>query len=327
MLVGRRYAPICTVICAVAVALIGATPARAFEFRRTLREGDSGRDVKMLQVRVAGWYPHSDKRHFPLDGEFGPGTTAAVKAFKTFHDLPSNGVAGRTTFRALERLRDPDGSTAHFDFWEFHQNFNPMCGARANSYAGTFQGGMVATAGVKRNVRRLMWRLEAVRAKLGSNPVGINSGYRSIAYNDCIGGARASQHMYGTAADNRVARVNNRRARTIARGSQVHGIGCYARLSHNHFDLRMDNHDLPSTRAFWWPERDREGRDLDESHRPCWGEVAHTSPARTVAATSTASMIRAVAAAVPGAGSIIPSTAEIEAFESAGEPSELGGAD
>jgi hypothetical protein len=46
-----------------------------------------------------------------------------------------------------------------------------------------------------------------------------------------------------------------------------------------------------------------------------------------MAATSTASVIRAVAAALPGAGSVVPSAAEIEAFESAGEPSDLGGAD
>jgi hypothetical protein len=133
--------------------------------------------------------------------------------------------------------------------------------------------------------------------------------------------------MYGTAADNRVAEVSNRRARTVAKGSQVHGIGCYARLSHNHFDLRMDNKDLKSTRAFWWPERDRRGRDLDENSRPCWGEQARNSPASSVAATTRAGVIQAVAAALPGAGSLIPSTAEIDAFESAGEPADLGEAD
>ena len=327
MAVGRRYAPILAMVCAVAVALMGASPARAYEFKRTLRRGDTGRDVKMLQIRVAGWYPESGKQYFSLDGEFGPGTAAAVNAFKTFHGLRANGVADRSVFRILENLQDPNGSTKHFNFSEFTQNFNPMCGARANSYEGTFRGGVVATARVKRNVRRLMWRLEVVRAKLGSNPVGINSGYRSVPYNNCIGGARASQHMYGTAADNRVANVNNRHARTTAKRSQVHGIGCYARLSHNHFDLRMDNRDLESSRAFWWPKRDRQGRDLDESNRPCWGEESHRSPGASMAATSTASVIGAVAAAVPGAGSVLPSAAEIEAFESAGEPSDLGGAD
>ncbi len=314
-------------MCTATAVLWGAAPARAFEFSRTLRPGHTGHDVKMLQVRVAGWYPDADKHHFALDGEFGPATTTAVRAFKAFHGLAADGVAGRRVFAVLGRLQDRDGSTEHFDFSEFKQNVNPMCGARANSYAGTFDGGMVATARVKRNVRRLMWRLEAVRAKAGENPVGINSGYRSVAYNDCIGGARASQHMYGTAADNRAAGVSNRRARTIAKGSQVHGIGCYARLSHNHFDLRMDNNDLPATRAFWWPDRDRRGRDLDESRRPCWGEEANRSPSMSIAASSTAGVIQAVASALPGAGSLIPSTAEIEAFESAGEVSDLTGAD
>jgi zinc D-Ala-D-Ala carboxypeptidase len=292
------------------------TAAHAYSFDKTLRSGDTGRDVKALQMRVAGWYS-ARKAHFPIDGEYGPSTTAAVQAFEAFFDLPVDGVADEDVFTVLDSLTDKDGSTEHFDFSEFTQNRSSSCSARANAYAGTLDGGMVSPKRALRNVKRLMWRLEAVRAKAGNEPVAINSGFRSVAYNDCIGGARSSQHMYGTAADNRIAERTNRRARRVARHSQIHGIGCYSKLSHNHFDLRIDNADLPSSRFWWWPDRDAAGRELDEAGVPCWGERPRTPP------TGPAAVFAAVLRAVPGAGSLIPSAAEIEAFGSAGEPSDL----
>ncbi|MGH2730585.1 MAG: D-Ala-D-Ala carboxypeptidase family metallohydrolase [Actinomycetota bacterium] len=295
--------------------LIVSIPARAsaYEFTRPLREGDTGPDVRALQVRVAGWFGRSNRKTFLIDGDFGPRTAGAVKAFQRHFGLDVDGVAGAGTFEILTRLEDGNGSTAHFDYSEFWQNKNPACSAKANAYAGTFQGGMVAPGKVKRNVRRLMWRLEAVRAKGGRHPIGINSGFRSVAYNDCIGGARASQHLYGSAADNRMAEVANRAERDLARRSQLSGIGCYGSLSHNHFDIRMDNKDLPATQALWWPERDNKGRDLDDNGVPCWGEVKSAAVAK---------------ASVAGAGSFVPSAHEVAAFEAAGELFfDLGGAE
>lgn len=43
--------------------------------------------------------------------------------------------------------------------------------------------------------------LEAVRALLGNRPIRVNSGYRSEAVNRHVGGARASHHLKGYAAD------------------------------------------------------------------------------------------------------------------------------
>jgi hypothetical protein len=181
---------------------------------------------------------------------------------------------------------------------------------------------MVSARKAKRNVRRLMWRLEAIRTRGGGGTIGINSGFRSVAYNDCIGGARASQHMYGTAADNRMSGITNRRERRLAKRSEMHGIGCYSSLSHNHLDVRMDNRDLASSRFWWWPDRDRKGRDLDAGGRPCWGEKRRKS-----AGESTPSALAAVRAGRPGAGSLVPSPAEIRAFAAAGEPRDLQGQD
>jgi hypothetical protein len=104
--------------------------------------------------------------------------------------------------------------------------------------------------------------------------------------------------MYGTAADLRIAGVSNRAARDLARAGQMHGIGCYSSLSHNHLDLRLQNRSLSEAAFWWWPRQDSKGRDLADDHLPCWGEKAHAS-AR-------------IASTYAG-------VAEIEAWEAAGE--------
>lgn len=294
-------------VLAMAVAVLGLGAARA----SGLAPGDRGPRVKILQVRVAGWFPASRRQvHFALDGVYGPQTVAAVRAFQRHYGLRADGIAGPATKVILRRLSDADGSTAHFNFSEFSQNHNPACSAQANAYARSFRGGMVSRQRTRRNVRRLMWRLEALRAKGGGHPLGINSGFRSVAYNSCIGGARLSQHMYGTAADNRFAKVSNHRARFLAKGSELHGIGCYSSLRHNHFDVRIDNADLDAARAWWWPRQDGRGRDLDASGRPCWGETRRARVAARVESTS-----------------LLASMAEIKAWAAAGEPRHLGAAD
>lgn len=294
---------------ALVVSLLLVLPAgvaHAYEFERRLRKGDEGYDVRALQVRIAGWLQDRSEV-FAIDGEFGPQTVRAVEAFKTAHRLRPNGVAGRKVLRILEKLQDEDGSTAHFDWEEFEQNSSSMCSAKANAYADTLKGGAVSPRRTKRYVRRLMWRLEALRKKAGGKAIAINSGFRSVAYNDCIGGARASQHMYGTAADARQVGLANKRQRRLARRSQIHGIGCYSSQTHNHLDLRMDNADLPTQQHVWWPDKDGRGRDLDESGRPCWGE----------ASTSTASLT--AGERLGGRVSLVPTRAELRAFAAEGE--------
>jgi peptidoglycan hydrolase-like protein with peptidoglycan-binding domain len=311
------------VAAAVAALAAVASPALAYEFERPLERGDEGPDVRALQTRIAGWFPRDDQTPMGIDGVFGRKTARAVKAFQRFHGMHVDGVAGSGVFEELDSLEDDDGSTAHFDWSEFVQNRNAGCSAQANAYAGTFDGGPIAPSVVKTNVRRLMWRLEALRSKTGGHAIGINSGFRSIAYNDCIGGARASQHMYGTAADNRIAQVDNRTGREVAMTSQFSGVGCYSSLSHNHLDIRVENAGSGSTQFWWWPKTDSKGRHLADDGLPCWGETVD----KAVAARATATVLRSVAAALPGAGSLVPPSAEVEAFEDAGESEDLLGLD
>lgn len=48
---------------------------------------------------------------------------------------------------------------------------------------------------------RLVWHLEKLRAICGGRPLRIVSGYRDPAHNRAVGGAKASRHMHGDAAD------------------------------------------------------------------------------------------------------------------------------
>ena len=60
---------------------------------RTLRQGDSGEDVRVLQTRLKdlGFYAGS------IDGQMGAGTVSALKAFQTRNGLSADGVAGPGT--------------------------------------------------------------------------------------------------------------------------------------------------------------------------------------------------------------------------------------
>ena len=61
------------------------------------RPGDRGSHVKQLQkaLKAAGFYTGS------IDGIYGSGTTAAVKAFQRRHGLTRDGIAGKVTIRLL----------------------------------------------------------------------------------------------------------------------------------------------------------------------------------------------------------------------------------
>ena len=261
---------------------------------------------------MAGWLPSQNQDSLKINWRFSLRTEEAVKRFQSFYGLAADGIAGPDTYSVLAKKQDADGSTAHFNWGEFKQNRNASCSAKANAYAGTFQGGMASRVRVKRYVRRLMWRLEALRARAGGHLIGINSGFRSVDYNTCIGGAGLSQHMYGTAADQRMAHVSNHRERRLGEKTDFSGIGCYSQLTHNHFDIRLENTDLPSSQFWWWPKQNGRGQDLDDENKPCWGEGATTS-----------------SAAFPGSRSMpeVMTRAQVMAFAAAGETANLGTGD
>lgn len=205
-----------------------AAPARAYDWSRDLKSGDEGDDVTELQIRVAGWAADdAAETNVGVDGVFGPVTEAAVKRFQSAYGLSDTGVVGSETHDALNALEASDGSTQHFTFSEFH-----------SKDGSGLSGGKVGESEVKENVRRLMYKLEAVRKKGGDNPITINSGFRSISHNSSVGGASNSQHMYGVAADIVIGDRSVSQTISYAQTSGFSGIIRYS--SFTHVDSRVE---------------------------------------------------------------------------------------
>lgn len=216
-----------TTFAAAALTLAGtmvAAPmqAHAYDWSSTLQQGSTGADVRELQIRVAGWAADGpEQTYVAVDGDFGPATEAAVIRFQQHYGLEADGVVDAETQEALNALEDTDGSTAHFEFSEFH-----------SKDGSGFNGGKVDAATVKENVRRLMYKLEAVRAKAGDRPIIVNSGFRSISHNSNVGGASNSQHMYGIAADIVISDRSVSQAISYAQSSGFSGIIRYSTFTH-----------------------------------------------------------------------------------------------
>lgn len=70
----------------------------------TLRRGDKGEDVKLLQTLLK-----ADGSELAVDGIFGVGTQSAVRAFQKRHDLVVDGIVGIKTWGKLcELYANPD---------------------------------------------------------------------------------------------------------------------------------------------------------------------------------------------------------------------------
>ena len=70
----------------------------------TLREGDTGRDVELIQRRlnrISTNYPGIPKI-YPTDGFFGPSTTDAVRKFQEVFGLDVDGLVGRATWNQIQ---------------------------------------------------------------------------------------------------------------------------------------------------------------------------------------------------------------------------------
>ncbi|KAB2331482.1 DUF882 domain-containing protein [Bacillus mesophilum] len=224
-------------VLSLAFLVVTETDAQAYSWTRTLSEGTSGADVRELQIRVAGWAADSaSQTYVAVDGQFGPATTAAVKRFQRAYGLGADGIVGPATQAKLNDLESSNG-TKHFSYSEFH-----------SKDGSGFKGGKVSEATVRENVRRLMYKLEAIRVKAGNKPITINSGFRSVSHNSNVGGASNSQHMYGIAADINISGVSTNTAKNYAKTSGFSGM--YNESSFAHLDSRVEY--SYGSQQWWW---------------------------------------------------------------------------
>jgi peptidoglycan hydrolase-like protein with peptidoglycan-binding domain len=98
-----------SVLAAVLVSLIGtlvvsAAPAGAasvyctYAAPKTVRYGDTGQCVKVLQIEIGG---------LAIDSQFGPATLSAVKLFQRANGLTVDGVVGPKTWNAIKLRKHP----------------------------------------------------------------------------------------------------------------------------------------------------------------------------------------------------------------------------
>ncbi len=214
-------------VVTVGPAAPGAQGATCYTWYRTLRQGMTGSDVAELQIRVAGWAGYGV--NIAIDGNYGTQTTEAVRGFQRAYGLDPDGVAGPLTFSKIYSLQKADCSPLHFSWAEVSTN----CGRGLNS------NGSVPLAEVKENLKRVMWRAEALRHQLGDTPITVTSGFRDKACD----GHPYGQHTYGKALD--LVRVQSiadlcvvaRQARYAGAGG-LFGPGYPAHDNHVHFDIR-----------------------------------------------------------------------------------------
>ncbi len=239
--ISRRTLTKAALLALAAAGLRAPESTLAYGWPRPLKLGDRGDDVRELQTRIAGWAADKEQQTYVVtDGVFGPGTQAALQRFQRAYNLEPDGRAGPQVQRVLNSLESADGSTAHFDFAEFF--------SKDGSH---FNGGKVSPETVKANVRRNMYKLEALRRKAGA-PVSITSGFRSIKYNATLrhlGAAPNSQHLYGIAADIQVGGKTPAQVAAIARTCGYSGIRIYETFTH--VDSRIE-HDYEA-KSFHWP--------------------------------------------------------------------------
>lgn len=97
------------------VADLGDAPA-------TSRPGDTGSHVKKLQqaLQNKGYYKGR------IDGIYGSGTTAAVKAFQKKHSLSRDGIAGKVTIKTLFGENAADDKTIATESLKWFGNENTI---------------------------------------------------------------------------------------------------------------------------------------------------------------------------------------------------------
>lgn len=88
----------------------------------------------------------------------------------------------------------------------------------------------IPTGEILGNLTQLANRLQVIRDLLGK-PILINSGFRSEAHNQAVGGAPHSQHLQGMAADIVVSGMPAHEVQAFLKNWSG-GMGCYAHYTH-----------------------------------------------------------------------------------------------
>lgn len=128
-----------------------------------------------------------------IDGKFGPLSTDAARAFQNdYGGLDPDGIVGAETEKALKHAVTygmPVKKELAWDDIKYfrREEFKCKCGKYCNGYPAEINLEMVKVC-------------DAIRTRIGK-PIHVNSGVRCKTHNANVGGAVASQHLDGNAAD------------------------------------------------------------------------------------------------------------------------------
>lgn len=110
-----------------------------------------------------------------VDGISGAKTVKGIKEFQKIFGLHVDGIAGKNTWSVLNKLKN----VKNFSVYEFACKHCKRVRLKPD----------------------LLVKLEELRKAIGNRAIIVNSGYRCATHNRNVGGAKNSQHLYGSAAD------------------------------------------------------------------------------------------------------------------------------
>ncbi len=126
----------------------------------TVKQGARGGITRLIQQRLISLgYPCGRSG---ADGDFGPGTRAAVRVFQQKRGLAADGIVGKNTWRKLLGKSKPAATASHYDAWvaalQKECNRQGYSHQTVDGIAGpaTLRGCPTLKIGAKGNITRLM---------------------------------------------------------------------------------------------------------------------------------------------------------------------------
>jgi zinc D-Ala-D-Ala carboxypeptidase len=209
---------------------LASLPGTATPTTPELRAGMSGPAVRELQIRIAGWASDQPAQtYLTINGTFDPATEAAVRRFQQAYGLPPDGIVGAPTRDRLTALESPDRSTTHFEWEQF-----------TSPDGSGFTGGAEDPVTTQENVRRLMYKLEALHHKTDGREIAIINGFHSTAHHNKQRGPATGIHRYGGTADITIPGLTTYTVYHIAQTCGFSGLGSYTQ-SWLHCDNGLEN--------------------------------------------------------------------------------------
>ena len=237
---------------AVPQATAAPTPAAPTATPGTMRSGDKGQTVSDLQSRLQALGYYSGK----IDGDFGSGTAAAVRAFQRQHGLSDDGIAGPRTLAALYAddakpyvaptpVNTLGGETPLLVNKDHpvSEDFEPADLVRAKDILGgvmTYQTESIQ--GVRESVEALGAMIRAAQAD-GVTPWKLREGYRTIQDQKRIYNNRIE--TYVKEGKTRAQAVARTKTEVAEPGASEHHTGLA-------FDLNVPGENFVDTAQYVW---------------------------------------------------------------------------